>query len=86
MKLVIVHHKYISRWRAQREAERLTAETGREHRVRGRYGGVFGYEVIKEVRLPDEDVCPQCKTEDCLGPHVAANQGGCRMHTWLDVG
>lgn len=31
-------------------------------------------------------VCPQCKQDDCLGPDVAANRGGCRMHTWADVG
>lgn len=55
MKLVVVHRKYISRWRAKLEAERLTAETGREHRVRGRYGGVFGYEVIRELELPPDD-------------------------------
>lgn len=24
--------------------------------------------------------------EDCLGPAIAANQGGCRMDTWADVG
>jgi hypothetical protein len=24
--------------------------------------------------------------KNCLGPNVAANQGGCRMQTWGDVG
>lgn len=27
-----------------------------------------------------------CDHEDCLGPQVAANRGGCRMATWADVG
>jgi hypothetical protein len=34
---------------------------------------------------PGEEVCDRGH-QGCLGPEVAANQGGCRMGTWSDVG
>lgn len=37
-------------------------------------------------KAPAATVCQNCKDEDCLGPHIAANRGGCRMQTWADVG
>jgi len=30
--------------------------------------------------------CGRLPANECIGPKVAANRGGCRMSTWSDVG
>ena len=40
-------------WKARRRAEQLTAETEQQWRVRRKYGLRSGYEVYREVDLPD---------------------------------
>ena len=55
-------------------------------------GALFGWGlwaaafVLLELRRDPKRVNPGCGHEDCLGPKVAANRGGCRMGTWADVG
>lgn len=47
---------------------------------------VDGVRVLTRVEeRADRGRCEQGH-DDCLGPKVAANDGGCRMDTWGDVG